>query len=246
MNQRFIGIDAGSVSAKIVVINTRGEILHQSYTLHHGNPLGACINLGKNAAINGYNTYRALCATGSARKLVGASCRATLVKNEITALWRAVTEHFPDARTIMEIGGQDSKLISLKEGEIDSFRLNSVCAAGTGSFIQQQASRLGLSIEELSQKAAKASQRTHFSGRCTVFVETEMINLQQQGYTLDSIAAGLSDAICENYLKDLSPGIQLSAPYIFCGGVASLESVMQSFASRLGSEPVRPEFFRVA
>ena len=246
MNHRFIGIDAGSVSAKIVVIDTQGEILHQSYALHHGNPLGACIDLAKSAFASGFHTYTTLCTTGSARKLVGASCHATLVKNEITALWRAVTEHFPDARTIIEIGGQDSKLLSLKDGEIDSFRLNSVCAAGTGSFIQQQASRLGLSMEELSHKAMEASQRTHFSGRCTVFVETEMINLQQQGYALDSIAAGLSDAICENYLKDLSPGIKLSAPYIFCGGVAALESVMHSFAVRLGSEPVRPGFFRVA
>jgi predicted CoA-substrate-specific enzyme activase len=246
MNHRFIGIDAGSVSAKIVVVDSEGEILYQSYALHHGNPLGACITLAENASAAGFADYAALCTTGSARKLVGASCCATLIKNEITALWRAVTEHYPRARTIIEIGGQDSKLISLHEGEIDSFRLNSVCAAGTGSFIQQQASRLGLSIEELSRKAADTAMRAHFSGRCTVFVETEMINLQQQGYTLDSIAAGLSDAICENYLKDLSPGIKLSAPYIFCGGVAALESVRQSFEARLGSEPVRPEFFRVA
>jgi activator of 2-hydroxyglutaryl-CoA dehydratase len=103
-----------------------------------------------------------------------------------------------------------------------------------------------MTIDELSHHALSSERKARFSGRCTVFVETEMVNLQQRGFSIDAIAAGLSDAVCENYLKDLSPGMRLAAPYIFCGGVAAMDSVVRSFAARLGEEPVRPEFFRVA
>jgi predicted CoA-substrate-specific enzyme activase len=238
----FVGLDAGSVSAKIACVNADGALVNSEYVLHRGDPLGACKKLG---AIAG-SEPAIICVTGSARKYIGKSCNAHLVKNEITALWRSVTGSFPHAGTIIEIGGQDSKLICLTDGEIESFKLNSVCAAGTGSFIQQQASRLNMSIDELSRQAVSSEKKARFSGRCTVFVETEMVNLQQRGFPIDAIAAGLSDAVCENYLKDLSPGMKLAAPYIFCGGVAAMDSVVRSFADRLGEGPVRPDFFRVA
>jgi predicted CoA-substrate-specific enzyme activase len=246
MNPLFTGIDAGSVSAKIAIIGDNREIRHSAYVLHRGDPLGAASRLSRDAEAGGFSECMSLAVTGSARKITARSAHADIVKNEITALWRAVTEKHPDARTIIEIGGQDSKLISLSHGEIDSFKLNSVCAAGTGSFIQQQASRLGIDIEEFSSLGLDSGERARFTGRCTVFVETEMINLQQSGYSLQSIAAGLSDAICENYLKDLSPGINLEPPFIFCGGVAGIESIAKAFGRRLGREMIRPSFYRIA
>jgi predicted CoA-substrate-specific enzyme activase len=242
MNPLYIGIDAGSVSTKVAVINNHGIILTEKYALHKGNPLGACEMLQKEAKIS----EGIVCVTGSARKLVGKSCSSHLVKNEITALWRSVSSVYPDARTIIEIGGQDSKLITLENGEISSFKLNSVCAAGTGSFIQQQANRLGLSIEELSSNALLCDRPAKFTGRCTVFAETEMINLQQRGFGIDAIAAGLADAIVENYIKDLSPGMAIKAPYIFCGGVAAIESVVKAFEKRLKEKIIRPDFFKIA
>ena len=246
MNPLFTGIDAGSVSAKIVIIGPDRDIVHSAYVLHKGDPLGAASRLSHEATTAGYTECVALAVTGSARKITAESAHADVIKNEITALWRGVTEKHPDAGTIIEIGGQDSKLISLRNGEIESFKLNSVCAAGTGSFIQQQASRLGISVEELSALGLNMTERARFTGRCTVFVETEMINLQQSGYTLESIAAGLSDAICENYLKDLSPGISLRPPFIFCGGVAGMESIVEAFGKKLGHTLIRPPFYRVA
>jgi predicted CoA-substrate-specific enzyme activase len=242
MSPLYLGLDAGSVSVKIACVDADGALVRNEYVLHRGDPLGACRKL---AAIAG-SEPAVICATGSARKYIGKSCDAHLIKNEITALWRSVTGIYPHAGTIIEIGGQDSKLICLSNGEIESFKLNSVCAAGTGSFIQQQASRLNMSIDELSRQALSSERKARFSGRCTVFVETEMVNLQQRGFSIDAIAAGLSDAVCENYLKDLSPGMKLAAPYIFCGGVAAMDSVVRSFAGRLGEEPVRPDFYRVA
>lgn len=242
----FIGIDAGSTSFKLVAMTAAGEIIHSSYRIHNGNPGAAGSALILNASNNGIRRYRAMCATGSGRKIAGKMTGAGFIKNEITATWRAVSQKYPDTATIIEIGGQDSKLITMENGEITGFRLNSVCAAGTGSFLQQQAARLGMPIEELSMHSLAAKDKARFTGRCTVFAETEMINLQQRGYPLESIAAGLSDAICENYLKDLSPGMKLQAPYVFCGGVAALDSVLQSFSQRLGSEMIRPPFYKTA
>jgi predicted CoA-substrate-specific enzyme activase len=245
MKSTFIGIDAGSVSTKIALISESGVLNRSEYILHKGDPVGACKKLSELTIPEGQFIGKAA-VTGSARKIAGRSCNADVIKNEITALWRSIIEHYPDARTIIEIGGQDSKLISLRDGEIDTFRLNSVCAAGTGSFIQQQAARLGLTLEELSQLSIPGTAPARFTGRCTVFVETEMINLQQQGYSIESIAAGLSDAVCENYLKDLSPGINLEAPFVFCGGVAMLDSVLSAFSRKLSSTIIRPDYFRVA
>ena len=241
----FAGLDAGSTSVKMIVTDGKTEFF-SAYRLHRGDHFGTIRSILAEASEAGIRSCRSLCTTGSGRKLAGRMTRADQVKNEITATWRAVAQHYPDAATVIEIGGQDSKLITLEKGEISGFRLNSVCAAGTGSFIQQQASRLGIPIERLSELSLAAHDKARFTGRCTVFAETEMVNLQQRGFSVEAIAAGLSDAICENYLKDLSPGMTLRAPYIFCGGVAGLPAVVRAFEQKLGSEITVPPFFRTA
>jgi predicted CoA-substrate-specific enzyme activase len=241
----FAGLDAGSTSAKLVVIEGGDEIF-SSYRLHHGDHFGAIESLLAESEQAGICQCRSLCTTGSGRKLAGRITDANIVKNEITATWRAVTHTYPSARTILEIGGQDSKLISLEDGEISGFRLNSVCAAGTGSFILQQTSRLGITIDQMSELSAAAVRKARFTGRCTVFAETEMVNLQQRGFSVESIAAGLADAVCENYLKDLSPGLVLDPPIIFCGGVAGIPAVVKAFERKLSLQVTVPSFYRTA
>ena len=241
----FAGLDAGSTSVKLVITDGENE-LFSSYRLHRGDHRAAILSLIEDAKLQGFTSSRSLCTTGSGRKYAGRLTDADFIKNEITATWRAVAHHYPGTGTIIEIGGQDSKLITLKDGEISGFRLNSVCAAGTGSFIQQQAARLGISIEKLSELSLSASRKAHFTGRCTVFAETEMVNLQQRGFSVESIAAGLADAICENYLKDLSPGMVLSAPFIFCGGVAGIPAAVKAFSEKLSSPMTVPSFYRTA
>lgn len=241
----FAGLDAGSTSVKMIVTDGKTEFF-SAYRLHRGDHFGTIRSIIAEAADAGIDACRSLCTTGSGRKLAGQITGADQVKNEITATWRAVAQHYPDAAAIIEIGGQDSKLITLEKGEISGFRLNSVCAAGTGSFIQQQAARLGIPIERLSELSLSARDKARFTGRCTVFAETEMVNLQQRGFSVEAIAAGLSDAICENYLKDLSPGMTLRPPYIFCGGVAGLPAVVRAFEQKLGAPVTVPPFFRTA
>jgi len=190
---------------------------------------------------SGLSTYRSLCVTGSGRNLISRHLPVDIVKNEITALWKAATTLTAGAKTVFEIGGQDSKIIAMEDGEITDFRLNSVCAAGTGSFLDQQAYRIGLSLGELSVRAEDAVNPAKFTGRCTVFVETEMINLQQRGYPVEAIASGLFDAVCENFLNDLGAGIPIEDPIIFCGGVSRINAVRKAFEKKLGKRLVVPE-----
>jgi len=236
----YVGIDIGSISAKIAVADRGGLLQYADYRYHRGDPAGCLAALLARARENGHHTLAALCTTGSGRTYAGSLTGADMVRNEITATWRAAIQVMPGARTVIEIGGQDSKLIVLENGEIRDFRLNSVCAAGTGSFIEQQSARLGLSPARLSDRALGAVRSARFTGRCTVFVETEMINLQQRGFGLEAIAAGLFDAVAENYLNDLSPGMKIEPPVLFCGGVSQVGAVRLAFSRRLGMEITVP------
>lgn len=236
----YIGIDIGSVTVKLVIVKGDAVVL-TGYSYHRGDPLDSVSQHFALARSKGLHRYSSLCITGSGRKLLNLHYAADIVKNEITALWKSSVTCFPGVKTIMEIGGQDSKLVTVKEGEISNFKLNSVCAAGTGSFIDQQAHRLGISIDELSIAAAKALIPARFTGRCTVFVETEMVNLQQRGFPVDAIAAGLFDAVCENYINDLGAGMVFNDPVIFCGGVSRIAGVKTAFEKKLGKNIIVPE-----
>lgn len=241
----FIGLDIGSISSKIVLINEENTILYQDYSYNNGNPYKNISKMFQNLSKNNLTSYNTLCTTGSGRKFIGKLTNSDLVKNEITTTWKAINHLYPNTKTIIEIGGQDSKLITLENKEVANFKLNSVCAAGTGSFIEQQANRLKISVDHLSKMALQNKEKAKFTGRCTVFVETEMVNLQQNGYPLEAIAAGLVDAICDNYLKDLTPGIAINSPIIFCGGVSTIQAVKESFEEKLEKKIIVPKINKI-
>jgi predicted CoA-substrate-specific enzyme activase len=165
------------------------------------------------------------------------------VKNEITAHAVAVIDYVPDAKTIIEIGGQDSKIIILREQVVVDFAMNTVCAAGTGSFLDQQASRLGISIEDFGDWALRSRDRVRIAGRCTVFAETDMIHKQQLGYQIEDIIAGLCDSLVKNYLNNVSRGKEILPPVVFQGGVAANRGIRQALERELGLEVVVPPHF---
>jgi len=238
----FIGIDIGSISTKIVVINDMDNIIFTEYLLNRGNPIEAVTNIIKKTRGINLHKYLSLCTTGSGRKYIGNLLQTDIIKNEITTTWKAAVTILPEVKTIIDIGGQDSKLITIENGDISNFKLNSLCAAGTGAFIEQQANRLGIPMGKLSEIALQTDKKAKFTGRCTVFVETEMINLQQTGYPVEAIAAGLIDAVCENILNDLTPGIRIIKPIIFCGGVSQIKAIRQVLAKRIGIKIVLPDY----
>jgi predicted CoA-substrate-specific enzyme activase len=184
-------------------------------------------------------------ATGSARRLTGIIIGADIVKNEITAHSLASLEINPDVRTVLEIGGQDSKIIILKDGVAIDFAMNSVCAAGTGSFLDQQARRLKIPIEDFGDLALNSSNPVSIAGRCTVFAESDMIHKQQLGYPEKDIIRGLCDALVRNYLNNVAKGKKIFPPIMFQGGVAANKGIKKAFEKSFGYEIYVPKHYDV-
>jgi predicted CoA-substrate-specific enzyme activase len=194
---------------------------------------------GESVTIDGVAT------TGSARQMAAYLVGADLVKNEITAHSIAVIDLCPDAKTIFEIGGQDSKVIVLRNGVVVDFAMNTVCAAGTGSFQDKQATRLGVSIEVFGALALRASHPVRIAGRCTVFAETDMIHKQQIGHSVEDIVAGLCESLVKNYLNNVCRGKEILSPVVFQGGVAANRGIRRAIESELGVSLIIPDHFDV-
>ena len=243
----YLGIDVGSITTKLVVLSKDDRVLAKSYIRNSGRPIEAIqqgmeevlTQLGGSASIDGVAT------TGSARHLAAYLVGADLVKNEITAHAIAVIDLLPEAKTIIEIGGQDSKVIVLKNGVVVDFAMNTVCAAGTGSFLDQQSARLGISIEAFGSLALKAAHSVRIAGRCTVFAETDMIHKQQIGHSVEDIVAGLCDSLVKNYLNNVCRGKEMLSPIVFQGGVAANQGIQRALERELEVSLVIPEHFDV-
>lgn len=242
----FLGIDVGSVSTDLVIIDEYDNVIKELYLKTSGRPIDAvkegmaCIRdeLGK-LPIGGVGT------TGSGRQLADVIVGADVVKNEITSHSVAALKYYPDVRTIFEIGGQDSKIIILRDGVVVDFAMNTVCAAGTGSFLDRQASRLNIPIEEFGDRALKSTAPVRIAGRCAVFAESDMIHKQQLGYREDDIINGLCDALVRNYLNNVGKGKQILSPIVFQGGVAANKGMKRAFERELGQQLFVPERYGV-
>jgi predicted CoA-substrate-specific enzyme activase len=243
----YLGIDVGSVSTNIVCIDSKDKVIETLYIKTHGNPIASVktglkqmqSKLQKKAKIYGVGV------TGSARHLIAAMVGADLIKNEITAHARATLHFYPHAKTIIEIGGQDSKIIILRDGIVVDFSMNNVCAAGTGSFLDQQASRLGIPIDEFGAMALESKTDVSIAGRCTVFAESDMIHKQQLGYSLNDIINGLCHALVRNYFNTVGKGKDIISPIIFQGGVAANIGIRKAFEKYLEKPLIIPEHFGV-
>lgn len=246
MYQGFLGIDVGSISTKGVILSNDCNIIAHAYLKTKGKPVEAIKELlGElrkqinNVKIFGVGT------TGSARRLAGVMLGADVVKNEIIAHAIAASHFYPEVRTIIEIGGQDSKIIILRNGIPVDFAMNTVCAAGTGSFLEHQATRLGIPIEEFGKFALKSKNNVTIAGRCTVFAESDMVHKAQLGVATEDIIRGLCDAIVRNYLNTVAKGKEIHPPILFQGGVAANIGVKQAFERALEKKVIVPENFLV-
>ena len=239
MEEAFLGIDSGSISTKGVIIDTRGAIMARSYLWTEGNPGDAARRVVEDLAgqidRNAVSVV-AVGTTGSARRLVGAMLDATVVKNEITAHAVGTTHLHPDVRTILEIGGQDSKIICVEDGVAVDYAMNTLCAAGTGSFLSSQAHRLGVEVEEFGEIALTSKKPANIAARCTVFAESDLVHKIQVGYPREDIIAGLCKAVATNYLNNVGKGKKIVAPVVFQGGVSKNVGVVKSFEDALGME----------
>lgn len=246
MGRLFLGVDVGSVSTNFFLMGENKERLFSSYLRTKGQPI-ASIKKGLKQ-LGEYLPEERIAGvgvTGSGRSLAAALLGADVVKNEITAHGVAACNACPGVHTVLEIGGQDSKLILLRRGVVVDFAMNSVCAAGTGSFLDQQAARLGIPIAEFGQLALAAKTPVRIAGRCSVFAESDMVHKQQLGNTLPDIIAGLCAALVRNYLNNLGKGKELKGPVVFQGGVAANPGIKKAFEQALGMEIMVPEHYGV-
>ncbi len=244
----FLGIDVGAVSTDLVLLDENNDVLSSVYLRTQGQPIkmlkeGLSIirkeNQGISLEVVGVGT------TGSGRVLAGVIAGADIVKNEITAHSVAALYLNPEVRTIFEIGGQDSKIIILQNGVVVDFAMNTICAAGTGSFLDHQAYRLDIPIEEFGEYALRSENPVRIAGRCTVFAESDMVHKQQMGYKEEDIIAGLCEAMVRNYLNNVGKGKKILPTIFFQGGVAANSGIKKSFEKEIGYQVVVPEYYQV-
>lgn len=239
----YLGIDIGSISTKGVIIDDHNNILASLYSWTEGNPTEAVkkliINLKKEIPL-GYKV-RGIGTTGSARKLIGMMLGANVVKNEITAHAIGTLSKYPDVKTILEIGGQDSKIILINNGIIVDYAMNTLCAAGTGAFLSSQAKRLNIPIEEFGSMALKSINPTKIAARCTVFAESDLVHKAGMGYSKQDIVAGLCKSIVLNYLNNVGKGKRIKGPIVFQGGVSKNIGVVKYFEEILNQKVIVDE-----
>ncbi len=235
MMKAYLGIDIGSISTKGVVLDGENNILAREYLWTEGNPVGAVKRLL--AALRSQLTGAEVVSvgtTGSARKLIGVITGAAVVKNEITAHAVGTLSLHPDVRTVFEIGGQDSKIILLDQGVVTDYAMNTLCAAGTGSFLSSQARRLGVEVEDFGRIALTSQNPTPIAARCTVFAESDLVHKAQIGHSREDIIAGLCKAVVTNYLNNVAKGKAIRPPIVFQGGVSKNVGVVRAFEQAVG------------
>ena len=243
----YLGIDVGSVTTKFAVLDKNDELITHNYLLTQGKPI-IMVQQGLKQIQQQLSRdvdIRGVATTGSARYLAGVIVGADLVKNEITSHAVAALQYSPEVQTVIEIGGQDSKIIIIRDGVVTDFGMNTVCAAGTGSFLDHQALRLNMSIEEFSRRALDSQSPVRIAGRCTVFAESDMIHKQQMGHRIEDILYGLCQALVRNYLNNVGLGKEIKPPIVFQGGVAFNQAIVKALQEELGTEVIVPPHHEV-
>ena len=249
--QFYLGLDIGSVSLNTVLLDEHYNIVEDYYDYVHGKPFDV-LHRRLSGLLQDHpaETIKGVALTGTGGKLAARHIGGVFV-NEIIAQATSAGRIFPEARTVIEIGGEDSKLIVLERQPSDDyarlvdFEMNSICAAGTGSFLDQQAKRIGVPIEkEFGEMAMRSVNPPRIAGRCSVFAKSDMIHHQQLATPLHDIVAGLCFALARNFRSTVARSKEIKKPVIFSGGVAANIGMVRAFREVLdltGDELIIPE-----
>ena len=233
----YLGVDVGSTSTKAVIMDESGtRLLGKNYLMTAGRPVEAVRQVFRNLLRDGADKVKiaGVGVTGSGRYLVGGFIGADLIKNEITAQTRAGAEIDPEA-DIIEIGGQDSKLVIKRNGVVVDYHMNKACAAGTGSFIDELAEMLGVSVTngEFADLAFAAPHTIELGTRCAAFMGQAVASAQQEGVPLEIITASLANSIAKNYLSKVVEHRKLGDKIILTGAVFYNKAVVSAFYHEL-------------
>ena len=233
----YLGLDVGSVSTNLVLLTPDLQVIEGIYLPTRGRPVEA-LHQGLSQIREEFGDRLRILgvgATGSGRHLAAKAAGADVTHNEITAQMVSSLLFFPEVDTIFEIGGQDSKYISVRNGRLADFEMNKICAGGTGSFLEEQAERLGIQIiGEFSDLALRSASPCDLGARCTVFMDTELVRAQERGVPLPDLCAGLAYSVARNYLEKVVAGRHVGNVILFQGGTASNQAVVAAFRQLLG------------
>jgi predicted CoA-substrate-specific enzyme activase len=244
----YLGVDVGSLSTNVVLIDKDHNVIARRYLPTAGKPLEAIQKgmteiydeVGEDVEVIGAGT------TGSGRYLTGDFIGADTIQNEITAQATAAIDYDPTVDTIFEIGGQDSKYISIENGVVVDFEMNKVCAAGTGSFLEEQAEKLNINIvEEFGCMALNSEFPVKLGDRCTVFMESDLNSFMQKGARNDNLVGGLAYSIVLNYLQKVVADRRIGDKIFFQGGVTNNKAVVAAFEQIVGKKIIIPPHFDV-
>jgi predicted CoA-substrate-specific enzyme activase len=244
----YLGIDVGSVSTNLVALDADGNLLKEIYLYTEGRPIEVVSRGLKEieAELGAVLDVRGVGTTGSGRELIGELVGADTVNDEITAhktgaLHVCQRMNLEPTDTIFEVGGQDSKFISIDDGVVVDFTMNEACAAGTGSFLEEQAEKLGIAIkEEFARLALASTSPTRLGERCTVFMERDVIGLLLKGAEVGDLCAGLAYSVALNYLNRVVRGRRIGKVIFFQGGTAYNDAVAAAFSQILGKPIIVP------
>ena len=242
-----IGVDIGSTSTNVVLIDKNKDVLAYRYIRTQGDPEKAA-TLGINSIKEEFHNkldIKSIGTTGSGRSMIGKKIGADLIINEITAQARGAIEIDKDVDTIFEIGGQDSKYIKIDNGKVIDFEMNKICAAGTGSFIEEQAKKLKIPIEKFENIALKGNEPLCLGDKCTVFIEGNISKAIAEGKSKENITAGLGYSIVNNYLNRVVGNKTIGNKIFLQGGIAHNQAIINAFKSILKKEIIIPKFFSV-
>ena len=244
----FLGVDVGSLSTNVVLIDAENNVVARRYLPTASKPLNAIQRglkeideeIGEHVTVIGAGT------TGSGRYLTGDFIGADTIQNEITAQATAAIAYDPTVDTIFEIGGQDSKYISIENGVVVDFEMNKVCAAGTGSFLEEQADKLDITIvDEFADLAFKSEKPVRLGDRCTVFMESDLNSHQQKGADIPDLVGGLAYSIVQNYIHKVVGDKPVGNKIFFQGGVTNNKAVVAAFEKVTGKPIIIPPHFDV-
>ena len=242
----FVGIDAGSTTTKLVLIDNEGRLLYSLYGSNEGNPLQSVIKMLKQlySELPKAVTLRFSGVTGYGEKLIQTALNVDLNEIETIAHYTAAKKFMPNVTSIVDIGGQDMKYIKMKNGAIDNIMLNEACSSGCGSFIETFAKSLNLSIEEFVQAAIESRKPVDLGSRCTVFMNSKIKQAQKEGYSVGDISAGLSYSVIKNAIQKvmkIRDMKKLGAHIVVQGGTFYNDAVLRAFELIVGRNVVRPD-----
>jgi len=232
----FIGVDGGSTSTKAVLLSVEGEILCKAYQLSNGNPIQDTIDMFENLRLQVASQGATLevlgvGTTGYAKDILKDVLHADVALVETVAHTESAMKFYDDPHVIVDVGGQDIKLIVLKNGRVKDFKLNTQCSAGNGYFLQSTAEGFGLKVEQYADLAFSATTMPVFGYGCAVFMQSDIVNFQRQGWKAEEILAGLAAVLPKNvflYVASIPNLAALGSRFVLQGGTQNNMAVVKA------------------